>query len=153
VPFDPLVQLRGLQVRFATPDGEIVAVDGADLDVPAGKTVCLVGESGSGKSMLARSILRIEPANARLAGRIDWRDADGSTRNLADLPARSPELRALRGKDIGMVFQEPMSSLSPVHTIGTQMIEAVRLHLGLRGHAARERCIEMLGRVGVPRTG
>jgi peptide/nickel transport system ATP-binding protein len=148
---EPLLQVRGLSVCFDTPDGEVTAVDGADLDIPAGKTVCLVGESGSGKSVMARSIMRLDAANARLSGQMLLRGADGQATDLATLPPRSHAMRALRGGDIGMVFQEPMSSLSPVHTIGTQMLEVVRLHLKLRGAEARERCIEMLARVGVPR--
>ncbi len=148
---DNLVELRGLSVRFGTPEGEIAAVDGADLDIPAGKTVCLVGESGSGKSVVARSILRLVAPNAHIEGSIHYRLGSRGVVDLTAMPPTGREMRALRGKDIGMVFQEPMSSLSLVHTIGSQMLEAVHLHLGLRGAEARERCTEMLARVGIPR--
>jgi len=146
-----IIEIRDLRMRFATPDGSFNAVDGADLDIAAGKTVCLVGESGSGKSVTARAILRLLAVNAEPGGRIHYRNAEGREIDLTALDPKGREIRALRGRDIGMIFQEPMSSLSPVHTIGSQMMEAVRLHLGLNGRAARERCIEMLARVGIPR--
>jgi oligopeptide/dipeptide ABC transporter ATP-binding protein len=145
-----IIEIRGLRMRFATPDGSFDAVDGADLDIAAGKTVCLVGESGSGKSVTARAILRLLAVNAEASGSIHYRAADGHERDLATLDPKGREIRAIRGRDIGMIFQEPMSSLSPVHTIGSQMLEAVRLHLGLKGTEARERCVEMLARVGIP---
>jgi oligopeptide/dipeptide ABC transporter ATP-binding protein len=147
---DHILEIRGLRMRFSTPDGSFDAVDGADLDIAAGKTVCLVGESGSGKSVTARAILRLLAVNAQASGSVHYRAADGSERDLATLDPKGREIRAIRGRDIGMIFQEPMSSLSPVHTIGSQMQEAVRLHLGLKGAQARERCVEMLARVGIP---
>ena len=148
---DHLLEIRDLRMRFRTPDGSFNAVDGADLDIPAGKTVCLVGESGSGKSVTARAILRLLAVNAEPGGRIHYRDAQGRERDLAALDPKGREIRAIRGREIGMIFQEPMSSLSPVHTIGSQMMEAVTLHLGLKGRAARERCVEVLARVGIPK--
>jgi peptide/nickel transport system ATP-binding protein len=148
---DHIVEIRDLRLRFDTPDGVIAAVDGASLDIPRGKTVCLVGESGSGKSVTARAILRIVAANGAWSGEISYRDAEGRVRDLTAMKPGGPEIRAIRGKDIGIIFQEPMSSLSPVHTIGSQMIEAATLHLGLTQEKARAVSIDMLARVGMPK--
>jgi peptide/nickel transport system ATP-binding protein len=148
---DSIIEIRDLRLRFSTPDGVIAAVDGADLDIPAGQTLCLVGESGSGKSVTARAILRIVAQNGEWGGSIRYRDASGRDIDLARLSATGREIRAIRGKEIGIIFQEPMSSLSPVHTVGSQMMEAAELHLGLDRVAARKACIDMLARVGLPR--
>lgn len=142
----PLLQVSGLRVGFTAPDGSetTVAVDGVDLNVGAGRTLGLVGESGSGKSVSCLSILRLLPERGRiLSGRIRF---DG--RDLTDLSP--PEMQALRGGDVAMIFQDPMSSLNPVKRVGWQIAEALLLHEGLSMHAAEERAIEMLRLVGIP---
>ena len=144
----PLLELRGLRTVFDLREREIAPVDGVDLAIGAGETVALVGESGSGKSVTALSILRLLPGNARLAaGEIVLHGA-GGTRDLAQLDAEA--MRAVRGAEIGMVFQEPMTSLNPVHRIGDQIAETLRAH-GRCGRAeALERAAAMLEAVGVP---
>ncbi len=116
---------------------------GVSFDIPAGTTVALVGESGSGKSVTAMSILNLLPANARRQGRILW---DGEDL----LQASASRLRTLRGRDIACVFQDPMSALNPVLTLGAQMIEPLRLHLGLGRRAAWDRAAELFDEVGLP---
>jgi oligopeptide/dipeptide ABC transporter ATP-binding protein len=140
----PLVAVDGLRVVFPTSAGAVRAVDGVDFDIEAGKTLCLVGESGSGKSVTALSIMRLlDPPGEIVAGsRIEF---DG--RNLAEL--RDHELRAIRGNEIAMIFQEPMSSLNPVHRIGDQIAEVVRVHRGVGHREARDRAVEMLRLVGI----
>ncbi len=116
-----------------------------------GKTLCLVGESGSGKSVTARALLRIIDKNGRIAGgRILLRNGDGSTTDIAQLPERSGQLLRIRGGRIGLIFQEPMSSLSPVHTIGSQIVEALRLHQAMDKQQARAATIELLRQVEIP---
>ncbi|TDE08648.1 ABC transporter ATP-binding protein [Jiangella asiatica] len=131
----------------------VTAVDGASFSVPRGKTVCVVGESGCGKSVTGRSILRIVDAPGRVVGgSILWdRDGTGDPVDLATLDPGGPDIRKIRGDEIAMVFQEPMTSLSPVHTIGSQIAESVRLHTDLDDDAVRGRVIEVLGQVGMPR--
>jgi peptide/nickel transport system ATP-binding protein len=148
---DPILHIRDLRVSFGTHDGRLRAIDGANLDLHAGQTLCLVGESGSGKSVTARAILRILPGIARIeTGRMLLTKADGSVTDLAALAPKGPEARAVRGGEIGMIFQEPMSSLSVFHTIGSQITEVVRLHTGADRRAARRTAIETLARVGMP---
>ncbi len=133
-----LLEIRNLRTSFATPQGDIPAVDGINLAVEAGRTLGLVGESGCGKTLTALSILRLIPPGARITGgeiRFDGRNLLG----LAEA-----EMRSLRGNAIAMVFQEPMSSLNPVFTVGDQIAEAIRLHQRLGRRAARAKTIEML---------
>jgi len=118
-------------------------VDGVDLDIGAGEVVGIVGESGSGKSLTLRAILRLLPPAATLSGQVLWRGQD-----LAALP--EPAIRAIRGREIAMVFQEPMSALNPVLTVGLQITESLNEHLGLHGRAARRRAAELLDLVGIP---
>jgi oligopeptide/dipeptide ABC transporter ATP-binding protein len=146
-----IVEIRDLRIRFTTPDGEFNAVDGADLDVPAGKTVCLVGESGSGKSVLARAMMRLVAPNATVTGSIQFRSGTGQEQALNNMSPKSREARSIRGHEMGMIFQEPLSALSPVHTIGSQMLESVNNHLKLSKKEAREKCVDMLARVGIPK--
>jgi peptide/nickel transport system ATP-binding protein len=149
---DILLSVRGLRTQIEVPGGLLRILDGVDIDVGRGRTVCIVGESGCGKSMTARSIMRLLPPPLRMAGgQILLRQADGTTVDLAGLDAYGREMRAIRGRDIGMIFQEPMTAISPVHTIGNQMLEAIRLHERVSRAEARERSIEMLRRVGLPR--
>ena len=143
----PLLTVRGLRTHIEVPGGTLRILDGVDLDVRRGHTVCIVGESGCGKSMTARSIMRLVPPPLRMAGgEIRFNGTD-----LASFDPYGREMRAIRGRDIGMIFQEPMTALSPVHTIGNQMLEAIRLHERIGRAEARERCIDMLRRVGLPR--
>ncbi|MBL8267389.1 ABC transporter ATP-binding protein [Steroidobacter sp.] len=133
----PLVELQGVSIAFA---GQPVVHD-LDLTVNAGERVALVGESGSGKTVTALSILRLVP-RARITGRILFQDRD-LTR------ASEAEIRDLRGSDVAMIFQEPMTALNPLYSVGNQIIETLALHEGLQGRAARERAIELLARTGV----
>ncbi len=149
---DNVLEVRDLVTHFATRTGIVKAVDGVSLNVARGKTLCVVGESGSGKSVTARSILQIVDAPGRIvSGSMVLRRADGSSVDLAKLHPRSRAIRAVRGAEIAMIFQEPMSSLSPVHTVGDQIMEVLRLHLGMDKKAARARTIELLGQVEIPK--
>jgi oligopeptide/dipeptide ABC transporter ATP-binding protein len=156
---DLLLEVQGLKTHFFTDEGVVRAVDGVDFEVERGKTLCLVGESGCGKSVTARSILQIVDRPGRIvAGKIllRRRASDGAAQreevvDLAALDPRGQQIRELRGKEIAMIFQEPMTSLSPVYTIGNQVMEAILLHLPVTQKQARERAIELLRRVGIPR--
>ncbi len=149
---EPILQVRDLHTHFFADEGAIRAVDGASFDVFAGRTLGIVGESGCGKSVTARSILRIVERPGRIvSGEILLRRANNSVVDLTKLPVDGVELRAIRGGNIGLVFQEPMSSLSAFHTIGNQLIEAIRLHARLSAKAARTRAIELLAMAGIPR--
>jgi len=140
----PILQIRNLKTYFQTEAGIAKAVDGVDFDVFPGEVVGLVGESGSGKSVTALSILRLIPSPPGMI-------ADGSIlfqgRNLLDLPWA--DIRAIRGKEISMIFQEPMTSLNPVFTIGMQMMESVLAHERVSRKAAFDRSVEMLELVGI----
>jgi peptide/nickel transport system ATP-binding protein len=145
-----LLSVRNLRTHFLGDEGVTRAVDGVSFDVYPGRTVGIVGETGCGKSVTARSILRIvdEPGQIvdgeiRLRRKEEWLD-------LTALPAKSTRLRAVRGGEIGLVFQEPMASFSPVHTVGNQLTEAIRLHAQLPKQQLRQRAVELLDMVGVP---
>ncbi|WP_407522917.1 ABC transporter ATP-binding protein [Methylobacterium oryzisoli] len=148
----PLLSIRDLTVDFSADTGNFRAVDGLSLDVPAGRTVALVGESGSGKSVTAQAILRILPKAARISGgRILFTDpAAGRSIDIARLSADSAEMRALRGGRIAMIFQEPMTSLSPLHTVGDQVTEALLLHAAVSREEARRQAVAVFERVGFP---
>jgi peptide/nickel transport system ATP-binding protein len=141
----PLLRLEELRTHFFTDDGVVRAVDGVSFEVREGETLAVVGESGSGKSVTSLSILRLiaEPPGRIVGGRILFRG-----KNLLELDPRA--MRAIRGKEISMIFQEPMTSLNPVFTCGEQIMEALMLHEKLDRKAARARTIEMLRRVGIP---
>jgi oligopeptide/dipeptide ABC transporter ATP-binding protein len=146
-----LLSVRDLKTYFLADEGTTRAVDGVSFDMSAGKTLGVVGETGCGKSITARSLLGIiSPPGKILDGEILLRRDSGWV-DLAKLPVDGPEMREVRGGDIGLVFQEPMSSFSPVHTVGSQIIEAVRLHCGLSKQDAEERALELLRMVGIPR--
>ncbi|MFI5731131.1 ABC transporter ATP-binding protein [Kribbella sp. NPDC051587] len=145
-----LLEISGLSTHFDTADGLVRAVDDVSLRVEPGQTVCVVGESGCGKSVTARSILRlVDPPGRIVAGSIHYRSGDTSV-DLAALDPGGSAMRAIRGKEIGMVFQEPMAALSPVHTIGRQLMETLLLHERLTKREARERAIDELRSVGIP---
>ena len=162
-----LLEVKDLQTHFFLHDGVVRAVDGVQLSVLAGKTLCVVGESGCGKSIMARSILRlIERPGRIVGGELLWARKEPSpgsaepagesggaqgTVDLASLNAGSEELRKVRGAEIAMVFQEPMASLSPMYTVGNQLTEAIRLHLPLSKEEAWQRGLELLEHVGIPR--
>jgi oligopeptide/dipeptide ABC transporter ATP-binding protein len=139
-----LLEVEDLRVEFGTREGAIRAVDGATWDVREGETVALVGESGCGKSATALAILRLlaHPAGRIVGGRVRFKGRD-----LLRLPAE--EMRAIRGREIGMIFQEPMTSLNPTLTVGRQLTEGPEIHLGLRPAAARARAVELLALVGI----
>ena len=148
----PILEVRDLRTYFFPEEGTVRAVDGALLDVYPRRTLGIVGESGCGKSVTARSILRIVERPGRIvSGSILLRrdDADAGV-DLARLAPDGREMRRIRGEDIALVFQEPMTSFSPVHTIGSQIVETVRLHQGVGKGQARERAVEALRLVGVP---
>jgi peptide/nickel transport system ATP-binding protein len=147
----PILEVRDLRTFFFQDEGMVKAVDGASFDVYPRKTLGIVGESGCGKSVTARSILRIVERPGRIVGgRIVLR-RDGAELDLTRLDAGSRAMREIRGGDIGLVFQEPMTSFSPVHTIGNQMIETIVLHQKVTRGEARDRAIGMLRLVGVPK--
>ncbi len=138
-----LLSVEGVSVALPTVRGRLLAVDQVDLTLSPGRTLGIVGESGSGKSMLARAILRLLPKRAALGGRILFEGHD-----LAQL---TPEaLRRLRGPALAVVFQDPMTSLNPVLSIGTQITETLQAHLGMAGATATQRAVELLTAVGIP---
>jgi peptide/nickel transport system ATP-binding protein len=141
----PLLEIRDLAVSFRTDEGVVRALDGVSLELPRGKTVGLVGESGSGKSVTSLAVLGLLP---RPPAVIERGSIKFNGRELTTLSER--ELREVRGRHIGMIFQEPMTSLNPVFTVGFQIMEAVRAHGRVGRAAARVRAIELLERVGIP---
>lgn len=139
-----LLEIEKLQTHFRTPEGVVRAVNGLSFSIDNGETVALVGESGSGKSVTSLSILRLLPEPpARIRGSVRFID-----RELLSLS--EAEMRRLRGGDIGMIFQEPMTALNPVLTVGTQIVETIRLHQGLSKREALDRAEQMLAMVGIP---
>jgi oligopeptide/dipeptide ABC transporter ATP-binding protein len=140
-----LLEVRELKTTFQTAAGVVRAVDGVSWDVEEGETVALVGESGCGKSVSALSIMRLvaPPAGRIESGRVLFRGRDL-------LALSEPEMERVRGREIAMVFQEPMTSLNPVLTIGRQLTEGLEIHLKMNPSAARARAVELLGMVGIP---
>ena len=139
-----LLDVRGLRTQFHTKAGVVRAVDGVSWNVRKGETVALVGESGCGKSVSALSVMRLVSAPA---GRIVEGEILFKGRNLLDLPEE--EMRKVRGREIGMIFQEPMTSLNPVLTVGRQLTEPLEIHLGMTKAQAHARAIELLSLVGI----
>jgi oligopeptide/dipeptide ABC transporter ATP-binding protein len=142
---DPVISVRNLCMSFFTSDGEVRALDGIAFDIAPGSTLGLVGESGCGKSATALSIMKLLP---RHSGRIKSGEILFQGRDLVPLEAQP--MRAIRGKKISMIFQDPMTSLNPVETIGAQIVEAILLHEPVGRRVARARAIEMLSLVGIP---
>ena len=146
----PLLKVTGLATHFATRTGTVKAVDGVSFEVRRGETLCVVGESGSGKSVTARSILQIVDRPGRIVGGSMVLDGPDGPVDLAQLPPRGKAIREIRGGRIGMIFQEPMSSLSPVHRIGTQIGETLRIHRAMPPKERREAVLKLLAEVEIP---
>ncbi len=147
---EPLIQVKELRTYFHTEDGVGRAVDGVSFTIAPEKTLGVVGESGCGKSVTARSIMRlIQPPGRIESGEILY-SRNGALTDLVRLDPRGRTIRAIRGNDIAMIFQEPMTSLNPVFTIGDQIIEGILLHQGVSRSEARRRAIEMLEAVAIP---
>ena len=142
---EPLLEIRGLKTHFATDDGMVQAVDGVDLVIGRGETVGVVGESGCGKTVTALSVLKLiaMPPGKIVAGEIRWQGRDL-------VPLGGAAMDAIRSKEIAIVFQEPMTSLNPVYTVGEQIAEVLRRHEGLGRRAAHEKTVEMLRLVQIP---
>ena len=142
---DRLLDIRGLKTHFDTDDGVVRAVDGVDLTIDRGETLGVVGESGCGKTVTAMTVLKLiqMPPGRIAAGSVMWQGRD-----LVTLSAN--EMRRIRGKEIAIIFQEPMTSLNPVYTVGDQIAEVIRLHEGMNRRDALDRTIEMLRLVNIP---
>ncbi len=153
---DLLLEVKDLRIHFFTDEGVVKAVDGVDMDLYRSKTLCLVGESGCGKSVTCRAFMKIIRRPGKIvAGKMLYHkptvDHQAEVIDIANLPDRGNKIRQFRGKEIAMVFQEPMTSLSMLHTVGDQIIETILLHQAISKKDARKRAIEMLDRVGLPK--
>lgn len=151
----PVLKVDNLRVHFFLDEGVVRAVDNVSFSLEQGKTLGIVGESGSGKSVIGQAILRIVPAPGRIVnGQIVLTMENGGGPpehlDLAKLDPNGRVARGIRGRDVAMIFQEPMNSFSPLHTVGSQIIEALRLHSDVSKAEAKNRAIEMLGKVGIP---
>jgi oligopeptide/dipeptide ABC transporter ATP-binding protein len=141
---EPLLEVKGLKVRFATEDGVVRAVDGVDFELERGKVLGIVGESGSGKSVTAMTLLGLTRGqNAAFEGEVIYKGQD-----ILTMPESG--LRNIRGNEIAMIFQDPMTSLNPVYRIGNQIIEAIVAHESISKKQARRRAIDLLKQVGIP---
>jgi oligopeptide/dipeptide ABC transporter ATP-binding protein len=152
---DVLLEIQDLKVHFFTNEGVVKAVDGVTYSIERGKTLCVVGESGSGKSVAARAILGIVNRPGKVVdGRIFYHKPLENNKTesieITALDPRGAKIRSIRGNEISMIFQEPMSSLSPSYTVGNQIMEAIQLHDRVSKAEARNRAIELLRRVGIP---
>ena len=150
-PADTVLEVEGLQTFFCTEEGEIPAVNGVSFSLARGQVLALVGESGCGKSVTSYSILRlIRPPGRIVGGRIVFYPKEDDPIDIAALDEKSDLLYRVRGGHISMIFQEPMTALSPVHTVGNQICEAILLHQDVTEPAARELALAMLRKVGIP---
>ena len=157
---EPLLDIKDLKTYFFLDEGTVKAVDGISFSIRRGETTCVVGESGCGKTVMGRSILQIvDPPGRIVSGSITLHlgtgGSDGSQPPqdivLTDYKPTSRAMRVIRGSEISMIFQEPLAALSPVHTIGNQIMEAMQVHLSISKKEARQRAVEMLSRVGIPK--
>jgi peptide/nickel transport system ATP-binding protein len=153
---DTLLEVKDLHIHFFTKEGVVKAVDGVDLTIERGKTLCLVGESGCGKSVTCRAFLKIiHPPGKIVGGQLLYHRPTpygaSETIDIAQMDAKGRDIRKIRGKEIAMIFQEPMSSISVMHTIGNQIIEMIRLHTAATEKEARDRAIELLRLVEIPK--
>ncbi len=151
-----LVEVKDLKIHFFTDEGVVRAVDGVDLNIERGKTLCLVGESGCGKSVACRAFLQIVRSPGKIvSGEITYyRQIDESHIEQLDITKMDPkgrQIRDIRGKEISMIFQEPMTSLSPMYTIGNQIMENLLLHTNMTKEEAHNRAIKLLDQVGIPK--
>ena len=148
----PLLRIDNLKTYFDTLDGTVRAVDGVSFSIQAGKTLGLVGESGCGKSVTAASVMRLLPKKTSriAAGEILFRLQNGDSLDLTKVRPDSAQIRHIRGNEISMIFQEPLTSLSPVHTVGAQIAETVKLHQHVGNAEAKERTIHLLSQVEIP---
>ena len=142
---DIVLEVRNLKTHFHTDEGVVPAVDGVDFTLKKGKTLCVVGESGCGKSVTAYTVMRLIPMPP---GKVESGEILYKGKNLVKLTEN--EMRDIRGNEIAMIFQEPMTSLNPVYTIGNQIVEAIVLHQKVKPKEARQRAIKMLTKVGIP---
>ena len=152
----PVLSVRNLSTHFFVDEGTVRAVESISFEVYSRQTLGIVGESGCGKSVTARSILRILESPGRIVGGqvLFWQDMGNGEQHEVDLiqlDTNGEEMRSIRGGQIALIFQEPMTSFSPVHTIGDQIVEAIRIHVKAKKQEARERAIELLRLVGIPR--
>ena len=152
---EPLLEVKDLRVHFFTDEGVVKAVDGVDLTIQPRETLCLVGESGCGKSVTSRAFLKIIRSPGRIVGgqmlyRRHLPNGNTEAVDIAQMDPKGKAIRAIRGKEISMIFQEPMSSLSVMHTVGNQIIETIRLHEDVSEHVARKRAIDLLRLVEIP---
>ncbi|MEI8264333.1 MAG: ABC transporter ATP-binding protein [Betaproteobacteria bacterium] len=140
-----MLEIKGLKTHFKTDDGWLHAVDGVDMTLDAGETLCVVGESGCGKSVTAKTVMKLidMPPGKVVAGQVLWQGRDL-------VPLGQQEMQAIRAKEIAIIFQEPMTSLNPVFTVGEQIAESLRLHEGLSRKDAMDRAVEMLRLVRIP---
>ena len=147
---DTILDVKGLRTVFRIRSGELTAVKGVDLTVGAGETLALVGESGSGKSVTSLSVMRLLTRNIGMiaGGSVRLKRKSGDVSDLVSLSER--DMRRVRGDDIGMIFQEPMSSLNPVYTIGDQISEPIRIHRGADRKSAMDAAVSLLESVGIP---
>jgi peptide/nickel transport system ATP-binding protein len=148
---DNVLEIRDLHVSFETKLGTVRAVNGVSLSVPRGRVVGVVGESGCGKSMTAFAVMQLVPPPGRIErGEIRLRPRDGREVSLLDYDRNSGEMRAIRGRRIGMIFQEPMTALNPCYTIGDQIVEGILLHQTRDRRAAERQALDIMRRVGLP---
>ncbi len=140
-----MLEIKGLKTHFKTDDGWLHAVDGVDMTLDAGETLCVVGESGCGKSVTAKTVMKLidMPPGKIVAGQVLWQGRDL-------VPLSPQEMQSIRAKEIAIIFQEPMTSLNPVFTVGEQIAESLRLHEGLSHKDAMDRAVEMLRLVRIP---
>jgi peptide/nickel transport system ATP-binding protein len=140
-----MLEIKGLKTHFKTDDGWLHAVDGVDMSLDAGETLCVVGESGCGKSVTAKTVMKLidMPPGKIVAGQVLWQGRDL-------VPLSPQEMQSIRAKQIAIIFQEPMTSLNPVFTVGEQIAESLRLHEGLSHKDAMDRAVEMLRLVRIP---
>ena len=146
-----LLEVKGLKTYFFSKEGTLKAIDGVSFDIHKGETLGIAGESGCGKSVTAQSILRIVPQNGDIVEGEILFHRNGDIVDLVKLNWKGKEIRGIRGSEVSMVFQEPMTSFSMVHTIGNQIIEVIRLHQRVDAKEARARAMEMLQSVGMPK--
>jgi oligopeptide/dipeptide ABC transporter ATP-binding protein len=152
---ETLLDVKDLKIHFFTDEGVVRAVDGVDLDIKRGKTLALVGESGCGKSVACRSFLQIVHSPGRIvSGEILYTRKNEQDHKVVDIAQLNPHgrcIRNIRGKEISMIFQEPMTSLSPMYTVGNQIMEAIRLHTKATKQEARQMAIDLLDKVDIPK--